>query len=262
MHFSAFAYVGESTVQPARYYRNNVTATLNLLAIMREFKVDRFIFSSSCTVYGDPIHTPIDESHTRWPVSPYGRTKFMVEEMLKELDRAYGFRHVNLRYFNAAGADPEGEIGERHDPETHLIPLAIFAAQGVNEEIRIFGRDYPTRDGTCIRDYIHVNDLAEAHIIALEYLAANGKSDSFNLGNGSGYSVNEVIDGVRELSGKDFKVTVAGRRSGDPAELVSDSRKAARVLGWAPRYTDLSSILATAWDWHSRETAAKPSPGI
>ncbi|MFP4081629.1 MAG: UDP-glucose 4-epimerase GalE [Candidatus Aminicenantes bacterium] len=253
MHFSAFAYVGESVLHPDKYYKNNVINTLNLLEVMREFKVPYFIFSSSCAVYGEPQKLPLSEDHPRKPVNPYGRTKFMVEEILKDYDRAYGMKHINLRYFNAAGADPDGDIGESHDPETHLIPLALQAASGIHPDIKLFGTDYPTKDGTCIRDFIHVTDLADAHIKALEHLRSTQRSGSFNLGNGKGYSVSEVLNMAGEVSGKKIKIVETERRPGDPPELVSDNQKAARVLGWQPRYPDLRVIMETAWKWHSRQ---------
>jgi len=252
MHFSAFAYVGESVVDPARYYRNNVSNTLNLLDVMNEFGVRTFIFSSTCATYGIPKTVPITEDHPQHPINPYGRSKLMIEQILEDYDRAYGIKSVNLRYFNAAGADPDGEIGERHNPETHLIPLTIYAALGVNEAIKIFGVDYPTRDGTCLRDYIHVSDLGDAHIKALELIEKNGRSESFNLGNGSGFTVKEVIDTVREVSGRNFKVTEVDRREGDPPTLISDSSKAFRVLQWRPRFAELPLIIETAWKWHKK----------
>lgn len=254
MHFSAFAYVGESVIDPAKYYQNNVINTLNLLEVMKEFDVQYFIFSSSCSVYGMPEELPITENHSKKPMSPYGRTKFMIEEILKDYDRAYDMKHINLRYFNAAGADPDGEIGERHTPEPHLIPLALLAAIGIKEDIKIFGTDYPTEDGTCIRDYIHVNDLADGHIKALEHLRTKNKSDFFNLGIKKGYSVKEVIDEVRKISGRKIKVVETERRPGDPPKLISDNQKIMRVLGWKPRYTDLKSIVETALNWHSKDS--------
>jgi UDP-glucose 4-epimerase len=252
MHFSGFAYVGESVADPGKYYRNNVVNTLNLLDVMRESGVKYFIFSSTCSTYGVPVSLPITEEHPQRPVNPYGKSKLMIEEILKDYDQAYGIKHINLRYFNAAGADPEGEVGESHDPETHLIPLAIYAALGKNEDVKLFGADYPTKDGTCIRDYIHVADLADAHIKALEYLETTGKSDSFNLGNGSGYSVREVIDAVRKISGRDFRVIEERRRDGDPPVLVGSNEKAGKMLRWAPGYTDLEEVVETAWRWHKK----------
>jgi UDP-glucose 4-epimerase len=252
MHFSAFAYVGESVTDPAKYYRNNVLNTINLLDVMREFGVRHFIFSSSCATYGIPREIPITESHHQNPINPYGRSKLMVEEILKDYDKAYGIKHVNLRYFNAAGADPDGDIGERHHPETHLIPLTIYAALGMNKDVRIFGTDYATGDGTCIRDYIHVMDLADAHIRAIDHLKTTGQSDSFNLGNGGGYSVREIIETVRKASKRDFKVVEAERREGDPPVLIGSSKKATEILGWRPQYADIQTIVETAYKWHSK----------
>ncbi len=250
MHFSAFAYVGESVVDPARYYLNNVSNTLNLLEVMRESNTRYFIFSSTCATYGIPREIPIIEDHPQKPVNPYGRSKLMIEQILEDYDKAYGIRHVNLRYFNAAGADPEGEIGERHDPETHLIPLAVYAALGINDDIKIFGTDYPTKDGTCIRDYIHVTDLSDAHVKALQYLMDKDTSNSFNLGNGVGHSVREIIIAVKRISKNNFRVTESGRREGDPPVLISNYKKAIEVLGWTPQYADIDTIVETAYRWH------------
>ncbi len=252
MHFSAFAYVGESVTNPARYYLNNVAYTLNLLEVMRDFHVRHFIFSSTCAVYGIPYEIPIAENHVKNPVNPYGRSKLMIEDILKDYDQAYGIRHVNLRYFNAAGADPEGEIGEWHEPETHLIPLAIFAALGITDHVKVFGTDYPTADGTCIRDYIHVMDLADAHIQAIGYLKATDASSCLNLGNGTGHSVKEVLDTVKTISGRDFRIIESDRRPGDPPVLVSSYRKAADTLGWQPKIGDIELIIKTAYAWHSK----------
>lgn len=252
MHFSALSLVEESVAHPERYYQNNVVGTLNLLQVMREFSVRSFIFSSTCATYGVPEIIPIPEDHPQNPVNPYGQTKLMIEKALKDYDSAYGIRHVNLRYFNAAGADPEGEIGELHQPETHLIPLTLFAAMGLKEEVKIFGTDYPTKDGTCVRDYIHVMDLAEAHLQALDYLLSEGRSDSFNLGNGNGYSVREVIETVKKVSQKGFRVVEAERRAGDPPVLIGSSDKAMKVLQWRPRYNALETIIETAWNWHQK----------
>jgi UDP-glucose 4-epimerase len=253
MHFSAFAYVGESVADPAKYYLNNVANTLNLLEVMREFQVRHFIFSSTCATYGIPATVPIPEDHPQKPVNPYGRSKLMIEEILKDYDSAYGIKHINLRYFNAAGADPDTEIGEQHDPETHLIPLTIEAALGRREDIRIFGNDYPTKDGTCIRDYIHVMDLADVHMKALEYVKDRETSDSFNLGNGEGHSVREVIDTVRRISSRDFRVIEAERRAGDPPVLIGNSQKAIATLGWRPQFADIGTIVETALRWHSKK---------
>ncbi len=255
MHFSALSLVEESVVHPERYYQNNVIGTLNLLQAMREFGVRYFIFSSTCATYGIPETVPIPEDHPQSPVNPYGQTKLIIEKALRDYDEAYGLRHINLRYFNAAGADPEGEIGERHHPETHLIPLAIFAAMGLKKEIKIFGTDYPTKDGTCIRDYIHVMDLADAHIKALEYLLNGGRSDSFNLGNGNGTSVREVVEVVKQVTQKDFRVVEAERRIGDPPVLVSSSQKAFETLQWKPEYAEIETIIETAWKWHQKTSS-------
>ena len=250
MHFAAFAYVAESVRDPAAYYRNNVATTLALLEAMVEVESEFFIFSSTCATYGEPEVVPIPEDHPQRPINPYGRTKLAVEQMLADFETAYGIRHVNLRYFNAAGADPDGEIGEAHDPETHLIPLVIEVALGQRPHIAIFGTDYPTPDGTCIRDYIHVTDLAEAHVLALEHLLDGGDSRSYNLGNGRGYSVREVIDTVRRITGRAVPELEAGRRWGDPAVLVGSSEKIRDELGWKPRFADLGTIVETAWRWH------------
>ncbi len=252
MHFSALAIVEESITHPEKYYRNNVIGTLNLLQVMREFGVRNFIFSSTCAIYGQPEKIPIKEDHPRRPINPYGKTKLIIEEALKDYDRSYGLRHINLRYFNAAGADPEAEIGELHFPETHLIPLVLYSAQGLKEEVKIFGTDYPTRDGTCIRDYIHVMDLADAHIKALQYLMDHERSDSFNLGSGSGYSVREVIESVKRVTRMELRVVEAERREGDPPVLISNSQKALEVLGWKPRYGDIETIIETAWKWYQK----------
>ncbi|MBI4656270.1 MAG: UDP-glucose 4-epimerase GalE [Elusimicrobia bacterium] len=247
MHFAAYAYVGESVSEPAKYYENNLSGAINLLDAMREFKAKSFIFSSTCAVYGVPERIPIIENHKRCPVSPYGKSKFMIEEILKDYESAYGIRHVNLRYFNAAGADPELEIGEWHEPETHLIPIVLR-----NRSVRIFGTDYETPDGTCIRDYVHVQDLAAAHLAALEYLLEGKRSDSFNLGNGSGFSVKEVIETCADVAGKKIKSENSKRRPGDPPVLIADSSKAKKILKWKPRYIDLHAIIETAWKWHNK----------
>jgi UDP-glucose 4-epimerase len=253
MHFAAFTYVGESVVDPQKYYTNNVRNTLNLLQVMLEEKVKYFIFSSTCATYGNPVQIPITESHPQNPINPYGRGKLMVEQVLKDYSNAYDFKYVSLRYFNAAGADPESEIGENHDPETHLIPLVLDAASNKREDIKIFGTDYDTPDGTCIRDYIHVTDLAAAHILALEYLKNGGESDFFNLGNGNGFSVKEVIDTARKITGKQIKEEEAERRPGDPPILIGSSQKAMEILKWKPKYHDLSKIIETAWNWHQKK---------
>ncbi len=253
MHFGAFANVNESVKDPAKYYRNNVVNTLNLLDVMREFGVNEIIFSSTCATYGNPQSIPLREDHPQNPINPYGRTKLMIEKIFEDYDRAYGLKYINLRYFNAAGADPEGEIGEWHDPESHLIPLAIHAALGKRKSIQVYGTDYPTEDGTCVRDYIHVLDLADAHIRGLEYLRQTSRSDSFNLGNSKGHSVREVVDCVRRKSGKNFQVVETRRREGDPPVLIGDSKKAENVLGWKPEYNDLETIVETALKWHTNQ---------
>jgi UDP-glucose 4-epimerase len=252
MHFGGYAFVGESVTDPSRYYWNNVVNTLNLIDIMREFSICPVIFSSSCATYGLPERIPLTEDHPQHPINPYGKTKFMVEGILDDYCRAYDIRYVSLRYFNAAGADPDGEIGERHDPETHLIPLVLEAALGRRENVRIFGTDYDTPDGTCIRDYIHVTDIAEAHMLALEYLANGGGSDVFNLGNGSGFSVKEVIDTARAVTGKNITTADWNRRDGDPPVLIGCSDKIKKTLLWKPQYEDLAVIIGTAWNWHKK----------
>jgi UDP-glucose 4-epimerase len=249
MHYCAFCYVGESVEHPAKYYRNNVINTLNLLDVMVEYGVKNFIFSSSCATYGNPIEIPMTENHPQVPINPYGRTKLMVEQILKDYDRAYGIRHVCLRYFNAAGADPDAEIGEWHEPETHLIPLVLQVAAGRRDYIQVFGTDYDTPDGTCVRDYIHINDLAAAHIAALDYLKDGGASTAFNLGNGNGFSVKEVIQTAERITGKSIKIIEGPRRPGDPPTLVGNADKARKILNWRPRYEHLDEIIETAWRW-------------
>lgn len=251
IHFAANAYVGESMEQPGQYFRNNVVGTLNLLEAMREAGVRNVVFSSSCATYGLPEQLPIPEDHPQRPINPYGESKRMGERLLHWFGECHGLRWVSLRYFNAAGADPEGELGERHDPETHLIPLVIGAALGSHPPVRIFGTDYPTPDGTAIRDYIHVSDLARAHVKALEYLLAGGPSNTFNLGTGTGYSVRQVIRVVEQVGGCRVPFVEAPRRPGDPPELVADPAKAERVLGWRADW-GLEGIVQTAWRWHSR----------
>jgi len=250
MHFSAYAYVGESVTNHQKYYKNNVSNTLNLLDLMIKYGVKKLIFSSTCAIYGIPIQIPIPEDHPQNPVNPYGKTKFMVEEILKDYDKAYGLKYVSFRYFNASGADPECEIGEWHDPETHLIPLSIYNALGITKNITVFGTDYPTPDGTCIRDYIHVNDIAKAHILGFEYLMSENKSDFFNLGNGNGFSVKEILDIVSRISGKKLNIVYGKRREGDPPILVGSSKKAYEILGWKPEFDKISDIIETAYRWH------------
>ncbi len=250
MHFAALAYVGESVEDPQKYYMNNVANTLNILKVMREFNVNNFIFSSTCATYGNPVKIPITEDHPQNPINPYGQSKLMVEKILSDYSNAYGLKYVALRYFNAAGADPDCEIGEWHEPETHLIPLVLDAAIGKRESIKVFGTDYDTPDATCIRDYIHVTDLADAHILALEYLFNGGKSDVFNLGNGKGFSVKDVIETAKKVSGKNIVEVASPRRAGDPAVLVGSAQKTTEVLNWQPQYFELTKIIETAWNWH------------
>jgi UDP-glucose 4-epimerase len=249
MHFASFIQVGESVVKPSIYYRNNVANTLTLLDLMIEHNIKVFIFSSTAAVFGEPNYIPIDESHTKLPINPYGYSKLMVEQILSDYDHAYGLKSVSLRYFNAAGADPDGELGERHMPETHLIPLVLQAASSRRESITIFGDTYDTPDGTCIRDYIHINDLCSAHLLALEHLIDGGESKVYNMGNGQGYSIKEVIDVAKYVTGKDFPVIIGKCRYGDPASLVADSKLLRSELGWYPKYPELEIIIRHAWGW-------------
>lgn len=252
LHFAAFTYVGESVENPQKYYLNNLRNTLNLLQVMMEENVKYFVFSSTCATYGIPQQIPITEDHPQNPISPYGKGKYMVEQILADYSRAYGLMYVSLRYFNAAGADPDAEIGELHQPETHLIPLILDVAAKERDYIEVFGTDYPTPDGTCIRDYIHVLDLADAHIKALEYLQNGGGSDAFNLGNGQGFSVREVIKTAQKVTKEEIKVKEEERRPGDPPVLVGSSSKAQEILGWKPKYHELSKIIETAWKWRKK----------
>lgn len=251
-HFAAYAYVGESVRQPEKYYYNNVVNTLHLLEAMRKYGCNRIVFSSTCATYGEPDMIPITENMPQNPINPYGATKLMVERILRDYSQAYGIRFGTLRYFNAAGADPEGDIGESHSPETHIIPLVLEAAGGQRKEIRVFGTDYDTVDGSCIRDYVHVYDLATAHLLALHYLEKGGKSDFFNLGNEKGTSVLEIIDSVKRVTGRNFTVVPSKRRAGDPAKLVGSSDKAQKILGWKPVYEDIDTIVEHAWKWHEK----------
>lgn len=254
MHFASFIQVGESVKDPAKYYENNVSNTLNLLNAMRTADVKRFIFSSTAATFGAPQYTPIDEVHPQNPINPYGRSKLMIEQVLEDYDRAYGLKSVCLRYFNAAGADPDGELGERHEPETHLIPLVLQAASGRRAHIEVFGRDYDTPDGTCIRDYIHINDLCTAHWLGLQSLMKGGGSQRYNLGNGNGFSVQQVIDTANRVTGRPVTVRDAPRRDGDPARLVADSTLARQQLGWQPQITDLDTMMRHAWCWEQSRT--------
>jgi len=251
LHFAAHAHVGESIVQPRKYFHNNVVQTLKMLDALVDCSVKHVIFSSSCATYGDPERVPIAESHPQKPVNPYGESKLMVERILHWYDRAYGMKAACLRYFNAAGADPDGEIGELHTPETHLIPLVMHAAAGAIDAVSIFGTDYPTPDGTAIRDYLHVYDLADAHVRALEYLLNGTASIELNLGTGQGHSVLDVIRAVEQVSGRSVPARRTERRAGDPPELVADPSRARKVLDWRPRFMDLRELIQTAWAWHS-----------
>jgi UDP-glucose 4-epimerase len=252
MHFAAYAYVGESVTDPSKYYRNNVIGTQTLLEAMMAASVKKFVFSSTCATYGVPKAIPIPEEHPQNPINPYGASKLMVERILSDFDAAYDFKSVCFRYFNAAGADPTGLLGEDHNPETHIIPLVLLTALGLRESVSIFGTDYPTPDGTCIRDYIHVADLADAHVLGLKYLLQGGDSAVFNLGNGSGFSVKQVIETARVVTGKEIRVEECDRRPGDPPALVGSSDKARKILGWSPQYPDLRDIISHAWNWHQQ----------
>jgi UDP-glucose 4-epimerase len=250
MHFAAFAYVGESVTDPAKYYWNNVVGTLTLLDAMRAHGIKNFVFSSTCATYGVPESIPISEDHPQRPINPYGAGKLTVERILQDYDVAYGLKSVIFRYFNAAGADPSGTLGEDHQPETHLIPLVLQAAAGKRAAVSIFGTDYDTPDGTCIRDYIHVTDLAQAHVLGLQHLLEHQTSQIFNLGNGSGFSVREVIDTAKAVTGKEVPFEECPRRAGDPDVLIGSSDKARQILGWEPKYADLTTIVTHAWNWH------------
>lgn len=251
VHFAAFSQVSESMKDPQKYYLNNVCGTLHLLKAMREMNVNTFIFSSSAAVYGEPQSSPISEDCPLKPASVYGSTKLMIENILRDYSSAYGLKYISLRYFNACGADENGRIGEDHIPETHLIPIIFQVALGSMDHVRVFGGDYPTPDGTCIRDYVHVSDLAHAHLLALEYLKNGGQSSVFNLGNEKGFSVREVIKAAETLLHKNIPSKITFRRIGDPAILIANSEKIRRALGWSPKYTELPEIIATAWKWHS-----------
>lgn len=250
LHFAAFAYVGESVAEPGKYYQNNVANSLTLLGVMIEQGVRQFILSSTCAVYGDPKKIPLEENHPRDPVNPYGMTKLVVERMLADYEQAEGLRSMCLRYFNAAGADPEGDLGEDHDPETHLIPRILRTALTGTGHVEIYGTDYSTQDGTCVRDYVHVTDLGDAHVRALEWLADGGRSEAINLGIGKGYSVNEVIEASRRVTKAAIPTSVAARRAGDPPVLLAGAGKAKSLLHWTPKFQELEAIIATAWNWH------------
>lgn len=249
VHFAADCYVGESVLDPQKYYYNNFVNTLNLLKVMKENNVSKFVFSSSCATYGNPLYTPIDEKHPQNPINPYGKTKLMIEQVLQDYSRAYDFKYMLLRYFNASGANNEKNIGESHNPETHLIPLVLEAAAGKRDSIKIFGNDYDTHDGTCIRDYIHVNDLAKAHRLALEKLLNGENSNFYNLGIGKGYSVNEIIEISEKITGKSINKEITSRREGDPPVLVASNEKARTELKWNPDFVDIEDIIKSAWHW-------------
>ena len=257
MHFAAYAYVGESNTEPLMYYANNVAAAISLLSTIIQSDVKTIVFSSTCATYGVPEAIPITEDHPQRPINPYGATKLMVERILQDAGRAHGLRSVILRYFNAAGADPLGAIGEWHAPETHLIPLALEVAAGYRDVVEIYGTDYPTADGTCVRDYIHVVDLARAHVLGLRYLESGRPSAVFNLGNGNGFSVRRVIDTVQKVTGRPVSSKIAPRRAGDPPVLVGSAEKARQALGWTPRFDSLEAIVETAWNWHSTRRSSR-----
>ena len=249
LHFAAYAYVGESVQRPEDYYWNNVAGSVSLLNTLLDAGIKKLVFSSTCSTFGVPDSVPISEDHPQRPINPYGSSKLMVERVLADFDKAHGFKSISLRYFNAAGADPEAEIGEAHVPETHLIPLALFVARGDTSSLTVFGSDYPTPDGTCIRDYVHVSDLADAHVLALKYLYGGGSTCSLNLGTGKGWSVAEVIQAAVEVSGRQISVSEGQRRPGDPPILVADPTAAMRVLGWIPKYPHIKTQIEHAWKW-------------
>ena len=259
MHFSAKSLVGESVDQPHEYYLNNVVGTLNLLRAMRKANIDKFVFSSTAATFGNPLSEFIGEDHPQNPINPYGKTKLMVEQILQDYASAYGLNSVSLRYFNAAGADPSGEIGEAHEPDTHLIPNVLRSTLSAlpSNQLKIFGNDYPTPDGTCVRDYIHVNDLADAHLKAIHYMGENPGAHAFNLGNGAGFSVLQVIAAAEDVVGHEIPYEIVSRREGDPAVLVGNSTLANEKLDWTPQYQDIKSIVETAWTWHQRHHGGK-----
>jgi len=252
MHFASYINVGESYINPQKYYENNVQNTLNLLSCMIDLKILNFIFSSTAAVYGEPESVPILEDQKINPVNPYGQTKAIVENILKDYDKAYGLKFMSLRYFNACGAHPDGTIGERHDPETHLIPLILQAASGRKDKVKVYGDDYPTKDGTCIRDYIHVMDLAEAHLLALEDLYQNQSSEIYNIGNNQGFSVSEIVNAAKEITQKKINIEISDRRKGDPGQLIADNNKIIKNLKWSAQYSDLKTIISSAWQWEQK----------
>lgn len=253
IHFAAYTYVGESVTDPQRYYQNNLINTIGLLDTMIANNVKNIVFSSTCATYGEPQYMPLDEKHQQLPISPYGKTKFMIEKVMEDYNVAYGLNYIALRYFNAAGADAQGELGESHDPESHLIPLVLKAIKGEIPQIKVFGTDYETADGTCIRDYIHVEDLAQAHMLAVEKLFKDQKSDCINLGTGLGTSVKEIIKAAQEVTGKKVPLVYTDRRAGDPAKLFASNKKAKEVLNWEIKYTDVKDIIKTAWQWEQNK---------
>ena len=252
MHFASYINVGESYINPQKYYENNVQNTLNLLSCMIELKILNFIFSSTAAVYGEPESVPISEDQKINPVNPYGQTKAIVENILKDYDKAYGLKFMSLRYFNACGAHSDGTIGERHDPETHLIPLILQAASGRKDKVKVYGDDYPTKDGTCIRDYIHVMDLAEAHLLALEDLYQNQSSEIYNIGNNQGFSVSEIVNAAKDITQKKINIEISDRRKGDPGQLIADNNKIIKNLKWSAQYSDLKTIISSAWQWEQK----------
>ena len=252
VHFAANSLVGESMTNPLKYFNNNVYGMQVLLEAMVRHGIDKIVFSSTAATYGEPERIPIMEDDRTEPTNPYGQSKLIMEKMMKWVSLANGIRYVSLRYFNAAGAIEDGSIGEDHSPETHLIPLILQVPLGKRDHITVFGEDYPTPDGTCLRDYIHVLDLADAHVLAIDYLRRGGESNIFNLGNGQGFSVKEMIEAAREATGMDIKVEIGERRAGDPAQLIASSEKARKVLGWQPRFTDVKAVIGTAWKWHQQ----------
>lgn len=257
IHFAAYAFVGESVTDPEKYYQNNIAAPLNLISVMRKYGCNTFIFSSTCATYGNPEYAPLDENHVQNPINPYGQSKLMLEKIIKDYHKAYGFNYAFLRYFNASGASPDGLIGEDHNPETHLIPLILDAVNGDRPHITVFGTDYETEDGTCVRDYIHVEDLATAHIAALEHLKAGKPSVICNLGTGNGVSVKEMIAAVEEVTGKEVPVVYGERRAGDPPFLYANAKHAKEVLGWEAKYKDVKDIVRHAWAWKTGERGGK-----
>lgn len=251
IHFAAFSLVGESMTSPGKYYNNNIGGTLSLLEAMRKAEVGKIVFSSTAATFGEPVYTPIDEQHLQQPTNVYGRTKLYMENMLRDYDNAYGIKSIALRYFNACGAHKSGEIGEDHKPESHLVPIIMQSILGLRGPVTVFGNDYNTPDGTCIRDYIHVTDLAQAHVLAVDRLLCGGKSDAFNLGNGNGFSVLDIINAAQRATGRTVEYNIGSRRAGDPAILIAGSQKAKRLLGWKPEHDDINDILTDAWRWHS-----------